>query len=92
MNLFGYEKSPLKIGLLIQFTNLKSNPCKEGTSLRTQTYFRLSFLSAEEKRQPEVRLRSQAKREQQQQQQQQQQNCQINAFSGENKLRLEQKY
>ena len=30
-------------------------------SLRTQTYFRLSLLSAEEKRQPEIRLRSYAK-------------------------------
>ena len=32
-------------------------------SLRTQMYFRLSFLSAEEKRQPEIRLRSQAIRD-----------------------------
>ena len=33
------------------------------SSLRTQTYFRLSFLFGGETRQPEIRLRSQAKSE-----------------------------
>ena len=33
MNLFGYEKSVVKLGLLIQFTHLKSSSYNEGTKM-----------------------------------------------------------